>query len=117
MDERSVISFPLGVSASENTIEGISSSNYHSDDAPPRYKIAFIGGLSGTQECHDVYIKGMAVLPELPIDIGFIASDLTSSHSPVKDQVFPPEGGFFFNRDSVESRYVWRDGWHGPHWG
>ena len=108
MDERSVISFPLGVSASENTIEGISSSNYHSDDAPPRYKIAFIGGLSGTQECHDVYLKGMAVLPELPVDIGFIASDLTSSHSPVKDQVFPPEGGFFFDRDSVESRYVWR---------
>ena len=108
MDERSVISFPLGVSASENTIEGISSSNYHSDDAPPRYKIAFIGGLSGTQECHDVYLKGMAVLPELPVDIGFIASDLTSSHSPVKDQVFPPEGGFFFDKDSVESRYVWR---------
>ena len=108
MGERSVISLPLGITRSEDTIEGIASSNYHSDDPSPRYKIALIGGLSGTQESHNVYLEGMKVLLDSPDDVGFIASDLTSSYSPLVDQIFPPESGFFFDTDSIESRYVWR---------
>ena len=108
MGERSITSYPLGVTGNENTIEGIASDNYHFGDDVNGVKIAVIGGLSGTQDCQEVYQEGLTVLFTLPDDISFIASDLTSSSSPVRDQTFPPESGFFFDKDSVESRYVWR---------
>jgi len=108
MGERSITSYPLGVTGNENTIEGIASDNYHFGDDVNGVKIAVIGGLSGTQDCQKVYQEGLTVLFTLPDDIAFIASDLTSSSSPVRDQTFPPENGFFFDKDSVESRYVWR---------
>ena len=97
MGERSITSYPLGVTGNENTIEGIASDNYHFGDDVNGVKIAVIGGLSGTRDCQEVYQEGLTVLFTLPDDISFIASDLTSSSSPVRDQTFPPESGFFFD--------------------
>ena len=51
MGERSITSYPLGVTGNENTIEGIASDNYHFGDDVNGVKIAVIGGLSGTQHC------------------------------------------------------------------
>jgi len=96
----------IGVNSREEPIEAIVSGQYHSSDNI--HRIALISGLSGGTNSQEIHREAIQTLLSYSQEISFIGSDFTEISSTLAEQHFPPEDGYFSDKNCPESRYIWR---------
>ncbi|MBR97920.1 MAG: hypothetical protein CL887_05445 [Dehalococcoidia bacterium] len=94
--------YPSGVTLNEQTIEGYATENYHSRSVIPR--IALVCTNASVKPNADLFSEALKTLTSYVNEIAYIATNVD-----IPDHIsYPPEGGFFFDTECQESRYLWR---------